>query len=414
MRTLLIADDERIIREGIARSIDWAAMGFGQVLLASNGQEAMALIESDSPDVAILDIVMPEIDGLGIVARCAGMPTRPEFIILSGYGEFEYAREAMRHGVDHYLLKPCDADDLRATVVGIMENIDRRHRDAEAKQTLEDQVSTLMSAAAVQAFREHLSGNGNDGTDRILLHFLQSREGLYRVLLLSLPAFDDYARLARLRRVLEIRPDLEAVRLCAVLDGCVAAAIDDHAAGNPSDLVQTVRRLARERGMPDIRAALSDGGGFSDLAALYAETRDAIRYAYAFEGDVEGAGGPDASKFYIDASAPRRCKPVLQAMHYVKAHLDDADLSLSRLAADVLFMNSDYFGKLFKREVGVKFSDFILSMRMEKARQLIAMSADVRVYEVARQIGLGDNTAYFSQLFKKYTGMLPSEYGQKR
>lgn len=413
MRTLLIADDERTIREGIARAIDWASIGFGRVLLAANGLETMAMIESDAPDVVILDIVMPEIDGIGIVARCADREVRPEFVILSGYGEFEYAREAMQHGVHNYLLKPCAAEELQATVMRIVAQLDRQNENVAAKRSLESQVSTLMSAAAIQAFREHLTGNGNEGTERILLHFLKSRESLYRILLLSLTDADDYAQLARLRQVLETRPDMEAVRLCAVLDRCVAAAVVDNEAKDLSDFMRKVRQLARDRGVVDIRAALSDGGGFADLAALYAETREAIRYAYAFESEGDANGGTEASGIYIDASAPRRCKPVLQAMRYVREHLDDPALSLTRLASDILFMNPDYFGKLFKREVGVKFSDFILSTRMEKARQLISSSADVRVYEVARQIGLGENTAYFSQLFKKYTGMLPSEYSAR-
>jgi AraC-like DNA-binding protein len=198
-----------------------------------------------------------------------------------------------------------------------------------------------------------------------------------------------------------------------VLDRCVAAAVVDNEAKDLTEFMRRVRRLARDKGIVDVRAALSDGGGFADLAALYGETRDAIRYAYAFESETDVNGVSEASGSYIDASAPRRCRPVLQAMKYVREHLDDPTLSLTRLASDILFMNPDYFGKLFKREVGVKFSDFILSMRMEKARQLINSSADVKVYEVARQIGLGENTAYFSQLFKKYTGMLPSEYGAR-
>ena len=63
MRTLLIADDERTIREGIAGSIDWNSLGISRVLLASNGKEAYKAIKREKPDIVLIDIVMPEMTG---------------------------------------------------------------------------------------------------------------------------------------------------------------------------------------------------------------------------------------------------------------------------------------------------------------------------------------------------------------
>lgn len=97
-------------------------------------------------------------------------------------------------------------------------------------------------------------------------------------------------------------------------------------------------------------------------------------------------------------------------MQHVKENLSDSSLSLNRIASNILYLNPDYLGKLFKKECGVKFSDYLVTVRMEKAKQIIAMSSDLKMYEVARQVGLGDSAAYFGQVFRKYTGMLPSEY----
>ncbi|MGH4051959.1 MAG: helix-turn-helix domain-containing protein [Clostridium sp.] len=72
-------------------------------------------------------------------------------------------------------------------------------------------------------------------------------------------------------------------------------------------------------------------------------------------------------------------------------------------------MNTDYLGKLFKNECGIKFSNYLLAIRMKKAKLLIR-STDASISSVAEQVGFPDNHTYFSQLFKKYTGVQPKDY----
>ena len=100
-------------------------------------------------------------------------------------------------------------------------------------------------------------------------------------------------------------------------------------------------------------------------------------------------------------------------VRYVQTHYADADLSLKQLAHEVIFMNDGYLGKLFKKEVGEKFTQYVLKVRMENAKYLIENSDGERLYEVATQVGLGENPQYFSQVFKKYTGYTPSDYKRK-
>lgn len=79
----------------------------------------------------------------------------------------------------------------------------------------------------------------------------------------------------------------------------------------------------------------------------------------------------------------------------------------------MLFLNPDSFGRLFKREAGMRFSDFVTAMRIEKAKELIVSFADMKVYEIAKRVGFGDQPAYFGQVFRRYTGMLLSEYRKR-
>ena len=70
----------------------------------------------------------------------------------------------------------------------------------------------------------------------------------------------------------------------------------------------------------------------------------------------------------------------------------------------------DYLGKLFKKEVGKNFSHYVMEKRMELAKQLIFEGRNDKIYEVAEKVGYGSNSQYFSQVFKKYTGVSPVEY----
>ena len=94
----------------------------------------------------------------------------------------------------------------------------------------------------------------------------------------------------------------------------------------------------------------------------------------------------------------------------IHEHIGNPELSLSWVACEILYMNADYIGKLFKKETGEKFSNFVMKLRIEKAVLAMNSSEDVKVFELAERFGFGDNPQYFSQVFKKVTGCTPSEY----
>ena len=94
MLKLVIADDERIIRETISTIIDWKQYDIELVGLCKNGLEAYDMILDESPDIVLTDIRMPGMDGLELIQRISQTDLNTQFIILSGYGEFEYAKTA--------------------------------------------------------------------------------------------------------------------------------------------------------------------------------------------------------------------------------------------------------------------------------------------------------------------------------
>ncbi|GGI43650.1 hypothetical protein GCM10008018_03180 [Paenibacillus marchantiophytorum] len=101
---------------------------------------------------------------------------------------------------------------------------------------------------------------------------------------------------------------------------------------------------------------------------------------------------------------------VQKVIDIVKTELGNAELSLNWVAHRMLYMNPDYLGKLFKKETGERFSNYVVTVRIKKAMDLIKQNDDVKMFELAEQLGFGDNPQYFSQVFKKIAGCAPSEY----
>ncbi|PZE19502.1 response regulator [Paenibacillus xerothermodurans] len=113
---------------------------------------------------------------------------------------------------------------------------------------------------------------------------------------------------------------------------------------------------------------------------------------------------------HYEKTKNKHCIIVHRVLDVINEHLGNPELSLSWVANQMLYMNCDYLGKLFKKETGEKFSNYVMKARMARATELIEQKSDIKIFELAEQTGFGDNPQYFSQVFKKYTGRPPSEY----
>ena len=97
-------------------------------------------------------------------------------------------------------------------------------------------------------------------------------------------------------------------------------------------------------------------------------------------------------------------------MEYVEKHIEDAELSLKWIAENYLYMNVDYLSKKFLKETGCKFSKYLTDTRIKKAKEILASGNIDSIQCVADMVGCENNPQYFSQIFKKSTGMTPSKY----
>ncbi|MCY9512610.1 response regulator transcription factor [Paenibacillus apiarius] len=130
---VLIADDEVIIRKGIRTSIDWEPLGIEIVGEARNGQEALELAESLQPDIVMTDIRMPLMDGLALAAKLKEQKPHIKLVIVSGYDDFDYARQALKIGVSEYLTKPVGAGEMTKLMSKLSDQI-RAERERHSEE----------------------------------------------------------------------------------------------------------------------------------------------------------------------------------------------------------------------------------------------------------------------------------------
>lgn len=158
MLKIFLVEDEIVMREGIRKNIDWMEEGFDFVGEASDGELAYPMIQKKKPDILITDIKMPFMDGLELSRLVRKELPETKIILLSGYDEFEYAKEAIEIGITEYLVKPVTSVQLVDAVKKVKEII---QKDCEKKAELEQKGKSEQEqkiAARQKLFRRMISG----------------------------------------------------------------------------------------------------------------------------------------------------------------------------------------------------------------------------------------------------------------
>lgn len=134
MIKVFLVEDEFVVREGIKRNINWQANGYEFCGEAGDGELAFPMIQKLKPDIVITDIRMPFMDGLELSRLIKKEFPWMEIIILTGFEEFEYAKEAISLGVAKYLLKPISGDELLKEIADIAEKIEEKKKEREIRE----------------------------------------------------------------------------------------------------------------------------------------------------------------------------------------------------------------------------------------------------------------------------------------
>ncbi|MDO5422370.1 MAG: response regulator [Eubacteriales bacterium] len=397
MLKVFLVEDETLIREGLRDIIPWQQYGYILVGDAGDGEQALPMIRKLQPDVLITDIKMPFMDGLALSSHVSREFPGTKIIIISGYDDFEYARQAIRIGVEQYLLKPITKTMLIRTLNEVREKIDS---EREQKNYLEqfrneltarfDEVSQIFSSRHLAGEREAAEHTGEPaGQD--------DESSLKNV---------DMAKIDP--QILQgFLKDGTAEQVEAFVEEYIGSVYD--AAGSRLfcqylmlNVRFTVTAYIESLGYPqedfiDTLPALPRGQNIS--VSILKEYMCAVLRCALELRDKEEQGSGSAI--------------IRQALEYIDRNFADEAISLKEVAG-YTNVTANYFSAVFSQEMGQTFVEYLTQKRMERAKELLR-GTDRRASEIAAEVGYKDSH-YFSYVFRKTQGCTPRDYrtGGKR
>jgi two-component system response regulator YesN len=154
MIKVLVVEDKYITRKGLIRDIDWQTQGFEVVGEAANGADALDMIPLIMPNLVITDIMMPVLDGLGLLEKTKHTYPDLYFLIISGHDEFEYAQRALKLGAFDYVLKPINMQDFLQVLQNVKTSFEQRRAEQNRVLTLESKISESLETQRQKLFQE--------------------------------------------------------------------------------------------------------------------------------------------------------------------------------------------------------------------------------------------------------------------
>ncbi|NGZ77981.1 response regulator [Saccharibacillus alkalitolerans] len=413
---VLIVDDEAHVREAIRLLIDWERYEPAEVWEASSGREAVAMIERHAPQIVLTDMIMPAGGGIDLLEWISRSTPETKTLVISGHGDFDFARQTLRYGGMDYLLKPIDGDQLNEAFGRAVESwrSGEESRRRLLEQTMEvnrfkpmyrDKLcSDLLGGPAARETAEReligefglagISGTVRSavirpGDDSPLWHKYAGRTELLFFTLANVAN----ELLGRGREGYAFR-NLGQERELVVFFWSGAAHVGDR-------LARMNEGFAGVLGEPLHFGLGGCADGFGEgLRASYLQAQEALNpframpdgssgYIHAFEDG--SAGGPGVME---------------EIAAYIREHYRE-ELTLQDLT-DRFFLSREYISRRFKRQFGQNVFDYLAGVRLERAKQLL-LDSDMLVVRIAELVGYQDEK-YFSRVFKKATGRTPNEF----
>lgn len=516
MYRLLLVDDEEIELEGMAQFIPWKQYEVEVIGTAWNGIEALEIIREKRPDIVITDIKMPVMNGIELIRKAKEIDPAIVFIVLSGYGEYEFTSQAMEEGIRHYVLKPCDEEKVISVLERVKDEIKKHRLNSKWKADYQSKVRKLLPRAKEQVFRNLLLGReqiqenyqmflenmGNDnrsvavlairsqmemdaleqfaignilgellGEGKILMSTFIRNEILF---LLDMPCInqvkeafdktrDEFAKLKPVSLSAAFSKEGEisdAHKMYQQVEELFHIGDIEHQKGffhygmfqelkdkaellvNYQSLNETDKfdKILFECYLACLKMVLK-GYSAEQMEEIFSWTEKILdgdtnpdhqnleKEGFTAEKEKEKLKDTQELSAFIDekmwtliqktalhiaeyknlelGKEEQRMRNILLAVYY---NLGNPELSINYLAKNVLFMNEDHFGRIFSKYQRKKFSAFLLEQRIELAKHLICYDSEIKISDIAKLTGYPPDGQYFSKMFKKVTGISPSEY----
>jgi two-component system response regulator YesN len=276
--TLLIVDDEEIEREGMAQFIPWDSYEIKVVSTARNGAEGLEKIAKFRPDLAIVDIKMPVMNGIEMIRQAKEQYPDMTFVVLSGYGDYEFTSQAMELGVRHYILKPCDESKMIPVLNKAFAELEEARKKNARSEKLETEARLLKPYAREQLFRDLLLGKAQASSGaRQLVDELGGEQRMVLLVDFRLKCgFDSLERYVVGNMLGDLLPDGTLLMTTGV-DRDVLVLADAMAESSVETAVQVLKKeFKRFETLPMLSSA-SRTGTLAELSVLFRQAQELLQ-----------------------------------------------------------------------------------------------------------------------------------------
>lgn len=407
---VFLVDDEIVVREGIRESFPWDDSPYTLVGEAPDGEMAIPMIRDTNPDIVITDIKMPFMDGIELCRLLRSQLPWIGIIVLSGYDEFEYARQCIQLGVREYLLKPINAEDLRQALDKVSGLLKEERRTREHAESLR-----ARTESDTRFLREKLLGSlfSEDAMEEDAVSALEQLRTMgYSVHAPFYVVID--AAFSSVDKGQPISEDLALSSSGSIFatksrTGSRILVLGDTVADAEERVYAAATSLAQElerAGCETIRIGIGDiVDKPGDIFKSFKAARH-IRHILVGKNDTKAL--IFGTREMGDTPTDKKSSAVIsEAKLYMSKNFTDSNLMLQDVAKAVNMSNSR-FSTVFSQQNGQTFTEYLIYLRLKKAKELLR-TTDKRSSQIAFDVGYND-AHYFSYIFKKNVGMTPSEY----
>lgn len=460
MKTVLIVDDESLVRQSIRHRVHWEDVGCEVVGEADNGLQALQLLKIQNVDIVITDLKMPIMDGICLIQTAKEQHPTIDFIILSGFPDFQHAKTAMQLGVKNFIEKPIDIAELEHTLYGISRQQQRtyaqlleqasecglfdyaydcmsvvQYKTKPAPDWDTVQLETLLKVEKAYLFSiPHLplcrfvvfaSNLPVDLLPVKFLYYVSETLGKQygRIFVFSeIDCQENFAYLFH-RLMVQLQRKLFSPKLGMVpppskqksrlnaLKACIASnkrsvflSLFDAIFADCFQVdIQMVETLIFE-----LSAAIRSAHRSSALLPTIQELNDPYLLAnmFTFAEMHDHLRYLFLQIFEHLEQAEKSSDILVQICQFIDENFD-ANLSLGSISND-FFLSSSYLSSLFKKGTGITITHYIESVRMEQAKQLLQNYA-LSINDIALSVGYSDPN-YFGKVFKKHILLTPTQF----
>ncbi|MBQ1897517.1 MAG: response regulator [Lachnospiraceae bacterium] len=407
---VFLADDEIVVREGIRESFPWDETPYTLVGEAPDGEMALPIIRDTNPDIVITDIRMPFMDGIELCRILRAQMPWIGIIVLSGYDEFEYARQCIRLGVREYLVKPINAENLREALDKVSEQLKEERKTIEHAASLRARLGSDEQLVKEKLIASLYSEEAAAEDSHSVLKHLHSMgcnviAPFYAVVD---AAFDPVGKGQEAALNLSessggvMHASSSRTGAALLVLGDNAGDAEERAYAFATSLVRELERI----GCDKIRVGIGDIVDTPEEILKSFKTARHIRHILVERTDEKTMilGTREMGEVSDD---PGTSKVISDAKLYMSEHFTDPNLMLQDVAKSVNMSNSR-FSTVFSQQNGQTFTEYLISLRLGKAKEMLRTTG-VKSTQIARECGYNDSH-YFSYIFKKNVGITPSEY----